>query len=119
MFARKQQMQPVNLDLNETVSQMTKMLQRILGEDISLRAEYSPALPLVLADVGMIEQIILNLAVNARDAMPGGGRLSIRTRVENFSPAAGPENTPAPPRVCLSVADTGTGIAPEILPRIF
>ena len=119
MFARKQQMQPVHLDLNETVSQMTKMLQRILGEDISLRAEYSPALPLVLADVGMIEQIILNLAVNARDAMPGGGRLSIRTRVENYPPAAGPENTPAPPRVCLSIADTGTGIAPEILPRIF
>ncbi len=110
MFARKQQMQPVNLDLNETVSQMTKMLQRILGEDVSLQAEYAPALPLVHADVGMIEQIILNLAVNARDAMPDGGRLTIRTRVENCQPTD---------RVCLSVVDTGTGIAPEILPRIF
>jgi nitrogen fixation negative regulator NifL len=115
MFARKQQMQPVHLDLNESVVQMTKMLQRILGEDISLRSEYAPALPLVQADVGMIEQIILNLAVNARDAMPGGGRLSIRTKVENFQTA----NSPIKPCVCLSVTDTGTGIAPEILPRIF
>ena len=112
MFARKQQMQPVNIDLNETVAQMTKMLQRILGEDISLRSEYSPALPRVHADAGMIEQIILNLAVNARDAMPGGGRLTIRTRMEKSQSA-----TEA--RVCLSVTDTGTGIAPEVLPRIF
>ncbi len=119
MFARKQQMQPVRLDLNETVAQMTKMLQRILGEDISLHSEYAPALPLVNADVGMIEQIILNLAVNARDAMPDGGRLSIRTTVENFQPAAGLKNTAAELRVCLAVTDTGTGIAPEILSRIF
>jgi PAS domain S-box-containing protein len=119
MFARKQQMQPVELDLNETVVQMTKMLQRILGEDISLRSEYSPALPLIQADVGMIEQIILNLAVNARDAMPDGGRLSIRTTVENFPPVPDSKSEPQQLRVCLSVADTGTGIAPEILARIF
>ena len=119
MFARKQQMQPVHLDLNETVAQMTKMLQRILGEDVYLRSEYSPALPLVDADVGMIEQIILNLAVNARDAMPDGGRLSIRTTLEQFKSATAAENAPSELRVCLSVTDTGTGIAPEILPRIF
>ena len=119
MFARKQQMQPVNLDLNETVSQMTKMLQRILGEDIALRAEYSPALPLINADVGMIEQIILNLAVNARDAMPNGGQLTIRSQVEIFQPTANAGNKPAESRVCLSVTDTGCGIAPEILVRIF
>jgi nitrogen fixation negative regulator NifL len=114
MFARKQQMQPVPLDLNETALHMTKMLQRILGEDIALRSEYSPALPLIQADAGMVEQIILNLAVNARDAMPDGGRLTIRTLVE--SPQAG---ATAPTHVCLAIADTGTGIAPEILPRIF
>jgi len=119
MFARKQQMQPVNLDLNDTVAQMTKMLQRILGEDIALRSEYSPSLPLIHADVGMLEQIILNLAVNARDAMPNGGRLSLRTQVENFKPAANPDTTEAKPCVCLSVTDTGTGIAPEIQNRIF
>ena len=119
MFARKQQMQPVHLDLNETVSQMTKMLQRILGEDIALRSEYSPALPLINADVGMIEQIILNLAVNARDAMPGGGQLTIRSQVEKFQSTADAKSTAAESRVCLSVTDTGSGIAPEILARIF
>ncbi len=118
MFARRQQMQPVSLDLNDTAAQMTRMLQRILGEDIALRSEYSPALPHIHADAGMIEQIILNLAVNARDAMPGGGKLTIRTRLEKSRPAESTQ-TPAQPHVCLSVTDTGSGIAPEILPRIF
>ena len=118
MFARKQQMQPVDLDLNETVAQMTKMLQRILGEDITLRSEYSPALPPIHADVGMIEQIILNLAVNARDAMPDGGKLTIRIRTENPRPEG---DAPATfiTHVCLSITDTGAGIAPEISPHIF
>jgi len=106
MFARKQQMQAVNLDLNETVAQITKMLQRILGEDITLRTEFAPALPLVHADIGMVEQIVLNLAVNARDAMGNGGKLTIRTCI-------------ADSLVCLHVADNGTGIAPDVLPRIF
>ena len=118
MFARRQQMQPVNLDLNETALHMTKMLQRILGEDIVLRAEYSPALPLIQADVGMMEQIILNLAVNARDAMPEGGTLTIQTKV---APLPASENHPQADSqcVCLAITDTGTGIPPEILPRIF
>jgi len=118
MFARRQQMQPVHLDLNETALHMTKMLQRILGEDIILRAEYSPALPLIQADVGMMEQIILNLAVNARDAMPGGGTLTICTKVENPPVVETPPN-PDSQYVCLAITDTGTGIPPEILPRIF
>ncbi len=105
-FARKQQMQPIQLDLNETVAQITRMLQRILGEDITLRTEYAPALPLIHADIGMIEQIILNLAVNARDAMSGGGKLTLRTSSR--------ENT-----VRLQVTDNGCGISPELLPRIF
>ncbi len=119
MFARKQQMQPVHLDLNETVSQMTKMLQRILGEDITLRSEYSPALPLTLADTGMVEQIILNLAVNARDAMPDGGTLTIRTLMESPANSLTPAAVNPPEHICLAVSDTGLGIAPEILPRIF
>ncbi len=118
LFARKQQMQPVNLDLNETVAQMTRMLRRILGEDISLCAEYAPGLPLIHADAGMIEQIILNLAVNARDAMPEGGQLTIQTKVEELKPAANPPSPPQP-QVRLTVTDSGGGIAPEILPRIF
>jgi len=119
MFARKQQMQPASLNLNESVAQMTRMLQRILGEDIELHSEYAPGLPLIRADAGMIEQIILNLAVNARDAMANGGKLTLRTTVKKMKRQDGPENAPAEPHVCLSVTDTGGGIAPEILPRIF
>ena len=116
LFARKQQMQLINLDLNETVAQITKMLQRILGEDITLRTEYAPALPLIQADTGMIEQILLNLAVNARDAMKDGAKQTIRTSTEKR-----PSSTPGTEEVsaCLQVADNGTGIAPDILPRIF
>ena len=116
LFARKQQMQLIHLDLNETVAQVTKMLQRILGEDITLRTEYAPALPLIQADIGMIEQILLNLAVNARDAMDEGGKLTIRTSTEKrLGKTPGTEEIFAG----LQVADNGTGIAPEILPRIF
>ena len=80
-FSRRQIIQPKNLDLNEVVSNMTKMLRRLLGEDITLQVNYTPALPLVHADPGMMEQILLNLSVNARDAMPKGGRLFVDTSI--------------------------------------
>ena len=116
MFARKQEMKLVNLDLNETIAQITKMLNRILGEDITLRAEYAPTLPLIHADIGMMEQIIMNLAVNARDAMTNGGKLTLRTGTEKrVDKDTGIEET----HVRLEITDTGSGIAPEILPRIF
>jgi PAS domain S-box-containing protein len=121
VFSRKQVMQPAHLNLNEVVGNMTKMLQRILGEDIALQSDYTPILPLVFADAGMIEQVLLNLAVNARDAMPSGGQLMIATASKTIgqeyaqqNPAAG-----AGQCVCLSVSDTGCGIAPENLSRIF
>ncbi|MGH7993054.1 MAG: PAS domain S-box protein, partial [Limisphaerales bacterium] len=121
MFSRKQALQVVALDLNEVVGNMTKMLQRILGEDIVLCAEYDPKLTAISADVGMIEQVLLNLAVNSRDAMPKGGQLLISTSLEN--PDAGSLQLPAdaaPGRyVCLKVTDTGCGIRPEVLPHIF
>jgi len=79
MFSRKQVIQPIRLDLNEVVARMTKLLQRILGEDVSLASNYAAGLPAILADTGMIEQILLNLAVNSRDAMPHGGQLIITT----------------------------------------
>jgi PAS domain S-box-containing protein len=121
VFSRKQVMQPDHLNLNQVVGDMTKMLQRILGEDIALRSDYSPNLPLVFADAGMIEQVLLNLAVNARDAMPRGGRLMIATVEKTLGQDYAQLNPAAAPGqwVCLSVTDTGCGITPGNLSRIF
>jgi PAS domain S-box-containing protein len=120
-FSRKQVLQPRLLDLNEVVNGMGKMLQRLLGEDISLHVHYSPNLPGVLADAGMLEQVLLNLAVNARDAMPKGGQLIINTNVARIADGDLGQNPDAYPGefVCLSVSDTGTGIAPEHVSHIF
>jgi two-component system cell cycle sensor histidine kinase/response regulator CckA len=121
VFGRKQVMQPDHLDLNQVVGNMTKMLQRILGEDIALRSDYSPTLPAVFADAGMIEQVLLNLAVNARDAMPSGGQLMIATASKTIGQEYAQQNPSAAPGrcVCLSVTDTGCGIVPGNLSRIF
>jgi len=121
MFSRKQVMQPANRDLNDVIAQMTRMLQRILGEDVTLHSISTPNLPLIYADTGMIEQVLLNLAVNSRDAMPGGGKLTIMTGKESLTEEQAHENPDATPGlcVCLTVSDTGEGIPPEILPRIF
>jgi two-component system, cell cycle sensor histidine kinase and response regulator CckA len=121
LFSRKQLMQQAELDLNRVVGNMTKMLHRILGEDIALTTELAPKLPLVRADSGMIEQVLLNLAVNSRDAMPTGGSLKISTSAETVNERQAqqnPEATPGP-CVCLRVSDSGSGIPPEILPRVF
>lgn len=121
MFSRKQVMQPANRDLNEIIAHMTKMLQRILGEDITLQSIYSPGLPAIFADVGMIEQVLLNLAVNSRDAMPNGGKLVITTGSELFDEQSARQNPVAAAglHVWLTVADTGCGIPTEDLPHIF
>jgi PAS domain S-box-containing protein len=120
-FSRRQVMQPKNLDLNEVVNNMTKMLRRLLGEDITLHVSYTPCLPLVHADLGMMEQILMNLSVNSRDAMPKGGRLFINTSVFTADSAYSEEVPEALPGeyVCLTVKDTGVGIPPEVLPHIF
>jgi len=120
-FSRRQIIQPKNLDLNEVVSNMTKMLRRLLGEDIVLQVNFMPGLPSIHADPGMMEQILLNLSVNARDAMPKGGRLFVdtsRVTVDEACAAANPDAHPGT-YVCLSVKDTGAGIPPQVLPRIF
>src|SRR5205814_6000895 len=120
-FSRRQVMQPRNLDLNEVVANMTRMLQRILGEDISLNVQYTPLLASVYADPGMVEQALLNLVVNSRDAMPRGGQLLINTGVVDIDAASLQDNPDAKagPAVYLSVRDTGCGIAPENLSHIF
>ncbi len=116
-FSRKQVMQPRILDLNEVVAGVTKMLTRVIGEDVSLQVEYSQGEREIEADATMMEQILLNLAVNARDAMPNGGRLIIKTSVEkNPHTVAGAETGEF---ICLSMRDTGSGMSPEIKARVF
>jgi CheY-like chemotaxis protein len=96
-------------------------LNRIIGEDVRLECRYNTRLPLVQADAGMLEQVIINLVVNARDAMPNGGAVCISTEKVMLEPGYERINAEAHAGefVCLSVTDTGTGIAPEHLPRIF
>jgi PAS domain S-box-containing protein len=120
-FSRRQPLQPRTLDLNELVHQLSRMLGRILGEHIVLRLQYSPQPAWVFADPGMLEQVVLNLVVNARDAMPEGGYLDLRVAVlTQESPGPGPATGPGPgPWVRLEVTDTGCGIPPENLKRIF
>jgi len=119
-FSRQQIMQPKEIALSDTVTEMAKMLQRLLGEHITLHVESAPALPLVKADPGMMQQIVLNLAVNARDAMPNGGELKIVLRAEQVtSPESTQQTQNASLHVCLVVTDTGSGIPEENLARIF
>lgn len=121
LFSRKEALQTRPLDLNDVIGNLTKMLKRIIGEDIQLRCNYGTRLPFVQADVSMMEQVLVNLLVNARDAMPQGGQLLITTDKLQFLQVdlhAHPEAR-AGEFVVLSVADTGAGIAPEHLPHIF
>jgi len=119
-FSRRQPMQMRPVDLNSVVSKIARMLQRILGEDISLHVNYSSSAVFLNADAGMVDQVLLNLAVNSRDAMPNGGQLIIETSsgdADRILPA------PVPPRTgrfgCLKVTDTGCGMSAEVLARIF
>jgi PAS domain S-box-containing protein len=116
-FSRRQTMKPANLDLNTVVENMVKMFRRILTEDIHLKLALAPGQIVVHADVGMIEQVLLNLVVNARDAMPEGGELEIAITPATLDAAE--SNNGAGKFAVLSVRDSGCGIAPEILPRIF
>ncbi|MCX6917036.1 MAG: ATP-binding protein, partial [Verrucomicrobia bacterium] len=120
-FSRKLVMQPQPLMLNEVIANLTKMLNRVIRENIELQCQYAASLPYVQADAGMMEQVILNLVVNARDAMPGGGRLRVATEPLTLDAAQAQANPKARAGqfVCLLVSDTGAGIAPEVLPRIF
>jgi two-component system cell cycle sensor histidine kinase/response regulator CckA len=120
-FSRQQVLEATVLDVNEIVSETGKMLQRIIGDEIELTTAPCPVLAMVNADPGQIQQIIMNLAVNARDAMPHGGKLKIETANveldENFAKIHKPT---IPGRyVKLSVVDTGTGMDAETQARIF
>ncbi|MBX3441769.1 MAG: response regulator [Planctomyces sp.] len=120
-FSRKQLLNPQRLDVNRLVSNIERLLQRVIGEDIELRTSLTSDLPLVKVDPSQFEQILLNLAVNARDAMPRGGRLTIATSLavldEDYS-ALHPAVAPGP-YIQVAVSDTGTGIPKSIRNRIF
>ncbi len=121
MFSRKQVMQFRHMDLNDTLRNAIAMLERLVGEHVKIDFRPQDSLPAIHADTSMVEQIAMNLAVNARDAMPNGGRIAIATSLVTLQRAP----TPLDPErrdgsfVCLSFSDSGTGMDTEILTRIF
>jgi two-component system cell cycle sensor histidine kinase/response regulator CckA len=109
------------LDLNDTIADVEQLLKRTLGEQVELATELAPELCPVLADPGQIEQVLVNLAVNARDAMPGGGQLAIKTASTDVDAdyAAGRTGLSPGRYVSLKVSDTGTGMPQEVINRAF
>ena len=120
-FSRRQVVEPKVLNLNDLIVDLDPMLRRLLGEDIELVTLPSSTLDLVEADPGQIEQVIMNLAVNARDSMPDGGKLTIETANIILEEPHTPRHSEASsgPHVVVSVTDTGTGMTQEVQRRIF
>jgi signal transduction histidine kinase len=121
LFSRKETPRFAVVDVNLITMELTKMLQRLIGEDIAIHTAFSPDSCMVNADVGNLQQVIMNLVVNARDAMPTGGELIIATTLVALTPedcAALPGSSPGA-YVCLSVTDTGTGMDHDTVRRIF
>ncbi len=120
-FSRRQVLQPRVLSLNSLVTETQRMLQRLIGEDIEQKVLLDPVLAKTKADPGQIVQVIMNLAVNARDAMPKGGKLTIKTANTSFKDAVSFSGVAVPPGeyVTLSVSDTGTGMDEETRNRLF
>jgi len=120
-FSRKQVLEPQVLDPNQSVRNMVKMLRILIGEDIELVTNFSDEIGRVLADPGQLEQVVMNLAVNARDAMPKGGKLIIETQAcaldEQY--AAAHAEVTLGPAVMMAVTDTGCGMSKETLAHIF
>jgi PAS domain S-box-containing protein len=120
-FARRQPLDPRQIDVNELVERTVRLLSRTLGADIALAPHYGACLPPVVADPAELEAALTNLANNARDAMPRGGRLDIRTKAAELDPDYAALHLDAKPGtyVLIEVSDTGTGIAPDIINSIF
>jgi CheY-like chemotaxis protein len=115
-FSRRQRLAPEVLDLNTLVREMEDLLHRLVGEDIELACELAPGEHWIRVDPGQLEQVIMNLVVNAFDATPAGGRITLSTAT--LPPADGARKHTSP-RVLLEVRDTGHGIEPDVRPRIF
>ncbi|MFN2456228.1 MAG: PAS domain S-box protein [Pyrinomonadaceae bacterium] len=120
-FGRKQLLQPLSLDLNDVVKDMSKMLRRLIGENIAFVAKLNPDLKQIKADPGQVEQVLVNLVVNARDAMPSGGTLTIETANFQLDGAYAAKHVGVTPGnyVMLAVSDTGVGMDQESQARIF
>ena len=120
-FSRRSPVRRQPLDLNVALANQAKILRRVLGEPITLEVQPAPNLPLVLADRGLLEQAIMNLAVNARDAMSKGGRLLLRSSRMELTPGTAGACPEARPGLfaCLEVADEGCGMDPATLQRVF
>ena len=120
-FSRKQVLQPRPLDANEVINGMEKMFRRLIGEDVQVSLLTERALGKIFADAGQLEQIVMNLVINARDAMPDGGRLTIETMNVALDKdyAAQHVGVVAGEYVMLAVTDTGVGMTPEVQARIF
>ena len=121
LFSRKEELQPRELDLNQAVTDLAKMLRRMLTENIGVDLKLAGQPMFVHADPGMMNQVLMNLAANARDAMPAGGQLVIETAGVEFDEDSAAQSASARPGsfVRLSVSDSGGGIAPEVLSKIF
>ncbi|MBI5970135.1 MAG: PAS domain S-box protein [Deltaproteobacteria bacterium] len=121
LFSRGVPFELTNLDVNKTIEGLLTMVRRIIGDDISIAVELFPGLWTCLADETSIEQVVMNLAVNARDAMPQGGRLLIKTENVTLTEGTGVKMPDARPgdAVCLTVADNGAGMEKEVVERIF
>ncbi len=120
-FSRRQVLQPKIIDLNTALSKVEPMLRRVIGEDIVLTVTGKAASPYVRVDPGQVEQVVMNLVVNARDAMPQGGRITVEAAdavLDHAALADAPDVKPGN-FVMLSVADTGVGMPPEVRARIF
>lgn len=120
-FSRRQVLQPVPLDLNQAVTDTMRMLRRVLGERITVAFGLDPSLGITRADVAQVEQVIVNLVVNARDAMPNGGTLTVDTANVDLPPNTPGQHLEAMPGayVMLAFTDTGGGMTPEVQERIF
>jgi two-component system, cell cycle sensor histidine kinase and response regulator CckA len=120
-FARRQPFEPVPLDLNEVIRTSERLLQRVIPEDVAVEIELGPDLWPIHGDAGQLEQVVLNLALNARDAMPGGGTLLIRTRrgSQDAARGRGEPGQPSGDWVWLELRDTGAGMSREMLGHLF